>query len=234
MRWIYNLGFIGLFLLTLGTSALAAPDIDVWRPSGSRLARRLRGKTREEVLYQITSVSTQDKQIQAADGTLYALVQYGRGEDARRILFQAEEPQTFIACAVTPAQTRALMENYQLHLDLSEKEFTALFDSPTPFYSSGEQTVYQLTPNQKDPFFLLFEQGRPVRTLTKNQAEEFIKYQQKKDVPPSPKPVTPQKRTPRKALVSGGTLYDQMYMPRVVFPQRPDASRSDQSAPSKL
>ncbi len=210
------------------------PEINVWATPAQRLPRLLRGKTREEVLHQITSVSAQDKTVEAADGARYALVQYGRGQDARRLLFAAEEPQLFIACAATPAQTRALMENYQTHLGLSEKEFTALFEQPAPFYQVQEQVIYQLKPSEQKPFFLLFEHHRPVRVLTQQETEEFIKAQQQAApqtsaaAPAKPAPARKSKRW--KALVSGGTTYEQIYLPHVV----PPTSTDEKSAPAKL
>lgn len=222
MRWIYA---IGLFFLFSGVGTAA--EINVWDTPAKRLGKLLRGQTREDALYQITSVSSQDKTVEAADGTRYALVQYGRGEDMRHLLFQAEEPQTFIACAVTPEQTRTLIEKYQIHLGFNEKEFLALFEQPAPFYTSANRTIYRVG---NPGFFLLFEYGQPTRTLTQPQAEEFIKKQQAAATP-KPAAVPTKKPTRWKALVNGGTTYEQIYLPHVV----PSVNtQTEKSAPSKL
>lgn len=236
MRWYTSIGFIGLFIFGTQFSGVAKTsprEINIWQISFPRLTRLLQGKTREEALYQITSVSAQDKILQAADGTRYALVQYGRGEEARRLLFRAEEPQTFIACAFTPAHTRMLLENYQIHLDLSEKDFLTLFEHPSSFYTSANQTVY---PVGNSSLFLLFESGQPVRFLTQQEAETFIKTQQRATPKPTPKPAASSAKKPTrwKALVNGGTTYEQIYLPRIVPPNNTPAKKSAQTNYDKI
>ncbi len=233
MRWYTTIGLIGLFLFGTqfpGVAKSTVREINIWKTPPQRLTRLLQGKTREEALYQITSVSSQDKILQAADGTRYALVQYGHGEEAKRLLFHADEPQTFVTYAATPQQTRALIEKYQIHLDLSEKDFLALFEHPTPFYTSANQTVY---PVGKSSFFLLFEAGQPVRFLTQQEAETFIKTQQQSAPKPTPAPATKNAKKPTrwKALVSGGSTYEQIYLPRIVPPNN---TPEEKAAPSKL
>lgn len=205
-----------------------APDkktdagIEIWDKTAKSLARLLSGKTREEALVLITSVSTKDVNVRAADGTKYRFVQYGREGNYRKLLFRAKEPQTFVDVATNTQESLALFTRYQTDIQLSETEFldaygpqTAAVFLPTP----NGQTLYRANIDGKTTQFFLFEQGRLVRLLTKEQTDKLIQTQQetaRKQTQAKQTAQPPKKPAPYKALLYGGTLHDQMYMPRVI------------------
>ncbi len=218
----------------------AKDDIAVWEKDTAQLTKLLRGKTREEALYKITSVSSKDVSIQAADGTRYRFVQYGREGGYRKLLFLAKDPQLFIACASTTKETIDLTAQYQVGLGLTETEFLENY----PYEASAiflpinnDQTLYKLNLRGKTPLFLLFEQHNLTRVLTPNEANRLI-HEQNKIVETRKKAAqaTPQKTRPPlssyKAIVEGGTLHDQLYMPRVVTPAPVSPAQTQDAQPS--
>ena len=100
-----------------------ADDIVIWNKNTAQLTKLLRGKTREEALYRITSVSSKDRSVKAENGTRYRVVQYGSDEDAYRLLFLAKEPQTFVACATGTKEALELALRYHVNLGITENEF---------------------------------------------------------------------------------------------------------------
>ncbi len=233
MRYILLLA--GLFFCPLAALAADEPEIvieltgtpdtppaglDIWQKNAKALPRLLNGKTREEALVLITSVSTKDTNVQAANGTKYRLVQYIRDNQYRKLLFRAKEPQTFVALATDTAQSLDLFTRYQVDMALSEAEFLEAYSSQTSSVFlpvPNGQTLYRKESEGKVSFFL-FEQGWLVRILTQEEADQLVKHAQEARQQPAstaPAPTKPS-RPVRKALLSGGTLHDQMYMPRVI------------------
>ena len=195
-----------------------APNgLNIWDKNAQELTKQLAGKTREQALYLITSVSTKDANVQAADKTRYRFVQYGREGGYRKLLFRAKEPQTFVACATNTQEALELSTRYQVNLGITESEFLETYaqQASSVFLPSGNgQALYQLNTPGQEPRFFLFERNLFLRELNKTQVEELLKPRQQA----TDKKTTPaknQKPTVRKALLQGGTVTDQMYMPRV-------------------
>lgn len=206
-------------------SAAAADGINVWNKNAKQLEKLLRGKTREEALYQITSVSTKDASVRAADGTRYRLVQYGREGGYRKLLFRAQDPQTFVAAAADTSDSLALFARYRVDIGITETEFLNTYarEAAAVFLPLADgKSLYQLTLKKTQaPQFFLFEQGVLQRTLSQSEADELVQAQQKTantQPPAAQKPAAPTSKTPKtyKALLKGGTVKDQMYMPRVI------------------
>lgn len=193
--------------------------VDIWDKDAKQLTRLFSGKTREKALALITSVSTKDANVLAADGTKYRFVQYGREGGYRKFLFQAKEPQTFVAVAANLKDSLSLFTRYQADINISETEFleeygpiTSSVFLPVP----NGQTLYRTEINKKAPEFFLFEQGRLARRLTKEQTDKLVQTQQETVRKQAQTPKTAPPKKPYKALLYGGTLHDQMYMPRVI------------------
>ena len=211
-----------------GTPAPATPagkDISIWEHTCPQLAKLLRGKTREKALYQITSVSTQDKPITAQDGTRYRFVQYGQEGEYRKLLFLAKEPQLFIACASNPPEILDIAVQYKTGLGLTETEFLNRYAQETAAVflpvSSG-QSLYELHEPGKEPQFLLFEHNLLNRILNKTEADKLVQQQEEALAASRQKTQPVQKPAPKKpytVLLDGGTLHDRLYRPRLVNPQ---------------
>ncbi len=180
-------------------------------------------KTREEALALITSVSTKDANVRATDGTKYRFVQYGREGGYRKFLFRAKEPQTLVAVAATPQEVLALSIRYQVDIGLSETEFLNIYPTQATAVFSGTngQTLYEVQHVQQPKFFL-FKNKQLVRTLESAKAEKWLESQKQAAAVsgPNPAPASAPTKT-YKALVKGGTVTDQMYLPRVVSPFHP-------------
>lgn len=193
--------------------------VDIWDKDAKQLTRLFSGKTREKALALITSVSTKDANVLATDGTKYRFVQYGREGGYRKFLFQAKEPQTFVAVATDTQEALSLAKRYQVDIHISETEFLDTYGTQTSSVflpAPNGQTLYQTEINQKTPEFFLFEQGRLVRRLSKEQADQLVQTQQETARKQAQTPKTAPPKKPYKALLYGGTVHDQMYMPRVI------------------
>ena len=229
-----------------GQPSAAAEDFTLWDKTAPQLTRQLRGKTREQVLYAVPVVSDKDRIISARRGE-YALVEYYRGNDFRKLLFQAESPQTFVTAAATAADVLAVNKKYGVNIGLTEKAFTDFYpsaqqqDSP---YLSRQAALYRLsytdinTPQAVERWFL-FERGNLTQTFetsgTKNAYLEALKRQQEAAQQPQPAQAAAapaQNRVVRKALISGGTEWDKATLPRVVNP-KPLLITPTQSADNK-
>ena len=193
--------------------------VDIWDKDAKQLTRLFSGKTREKALALITSVSTKDANVLAADGTKYRFVQYGHEGSYRKFLFRAKEPQTFVAVAANLKDSLSLFTRYQADINISETEFleeygptTSSVFLPVP----NGQTLYRVNSKGGTPQFFLFEQGRLARLLTKEQTDKLVQTQQETVRKQAQTPKTAPPKKPYKALLYGGTLHDQMYMPRVI------------------
>lgn len=208
------------------TSTSSKEEIFLWDKNDTQLAKLLSGKTREDALRLITSVSAKDSLMLGNDGTRYRFVQYGREGGYYKLLFLAKEPQLFIACATTTQQTLDLAARFQVSLDLTEEEFLETYskESSAVFLPlDNGLSLYELALPQKTPQFFLFEKKILKQILNKTEADQLVKKQkdaltaqQKKASQPAVSKPAPAK--PYKALLIGGTLEDQLYMPRVVTP----------------
>lgn len=202
----------------------------VWQKNAKQLSRTLRNTTREHLLYSMPVVSDKDRIVRSSTAE-YALVEYYNNGNFRKFLFKAEDPQTFITAAADAADVLAVNKKYGINIGLQKKDFLALYAQKAQLETDPilpEQTyLYKLfyqdinTPTATQRWFL-FEKEE--LTLTFESADEKESYlmslrKQSQEAEPKPTPKTTTKtapqRTTRKALLSGGTLHDRMYMPRV-------------------
>ncbi len=203
-----------------------ADGLNIWNKNTQQLKKLLHGKTREEVLYQVSSVSSKDHIVKAEDDTRYAFVQYGITPGMRRLLFRAKDPQTLITCATTAPEALEMVLRYRIDVGLTLTELTAAYTTrltPVELPSGTKETLYKLTRKNKLPVFLLFNQDKLTRTLNQEQADHFIR-QAKEAAEQAAKKAAEEARARaaknnpppvRKLLIDGGTVEDQMYLPRV-------------------
>lgn len=219
------------------SAAPAAPTI--WDYNAVQLTRRLRGKTREQVLYNAPVVSDKDRIVRGG-GKEYALVEYYSGGEFRKFLFKAESPQTFVAAAATAADVLAVNKKYGVNIGLPRRAFENFYDGKISAQGADvlpEGTLlYQLlyqdinTPTPINRWFL-FEKDELTRTFEnetdknvyldglKKQAEEAAEAQRQAQEKAAAERAQNQNRTVRKALISGGTAWDRANLPRVVNPK---------------
>ena len=205
----------------------------VWDKNAKQLSRTLRATTREQLLYSMPVGSDKDR-IVSNTSAEYALVEYYNNNQFRKFLFKAEEPQNFITAAATVADVLAVNKKYNINIGLKLQDFLSFYGkralqetssvlpTGTVLYKLSYQDIN--TPTAVDRWFL-FEKEELTLTFENPQTKEAYlaslkpKTEEEKNKPtPAPVKKKPQ-RTVRKALVSGGTLHDRMYMPRVVNPK---------------
>ncbi len=202
-----------------------ADGLNVWNKNTQQLKKLLHGKTREEVLYQVSSVSSKDYIVKAEDGTRYAFVQYGITPGMRRLLFRAKDPQTLLACATTVSEALELVLRYRIDVGLTLTELAPAYGTrlaSVELPQGTKETLYKLTRKNKLPVFLLFNQDKLTHTLNQEQADLFIR-QAKEAAEQAAKKAREEarkraKNTPptQKLLIDGGTTHDQMYLPRII------------------
>lgn len=164
----------------------------------------------------------------------------------RKFLFKAEDPQTFVACAANIADVLAVNKKYKVNMGVNRKDFLRTYEEQATLMNLADNAagktyeVYQLNYtdiNNKKPtmHYFVFDGDTLLQTyvgddayyafvgevsnsnkkLTAQQKEAAQKRQaqlrqkQQEALERANRPV-------RKALVSGGTVEDQMYMPRAV------------------
>ena len=217
-----------------GPQSKARPGHNIWNQTAKELTKLFRGKNKNYVLQTVDAISAQEKQISAQAGISYLLVQYGEEtRDYRKFLFQQEPPQQFVTCAANAKDVVAVFQRYGVNMGLRKGEFVKTFPTlnPPSELKDGSTllTVYQIPTSQlpraaTQPLFAIFEQNHLVKLV--NGTADFEAYQ--KTLQPEPatapaekpavadQPAQKQNNIPRKGLVSGGTLEDRMYMPRVI------------------
>ena len=203
----------------------------IWDKDARQLTRLFRGKSKDYVLETVNAISGPEKQITATDGKTYQWVQYGQDtRDYRKFLFENAAPYTFVSCAASAADVIAVFQRYGVNMGLRQADFLSAYSSlekPTQLPSATTVlTVYTIPADRlplkaEQPLFAVFDQNRLVELLSGEEALE--NYKKALPQPPTlpeksaPQPVTQKKaKKPYKALLSGGTTEDQMYMPRVV------------------
>ena len=210
----------------------------MWDRTAPQLIKQWRGKTRENILYAMPVVSDKDRIVQGK--AEYALVEYYNGKDFRKFLFKAETPQTLLTVAATPADVLAVNKKYAVNIGLDQSSFeNAYAGQATAQHSDAleDAVLYQLsyrdinTPKAQLNWFL-FENGQLQQTFyTQAQKDAFVKKrreeqadvarQMQADMAAAQQAAaqnTAKNNPPQKALLSGGTAYDQAYMPRVTNP----------------
>ena len=237
-----------------GEQTVPVKTVSLWDKNARQLTRLLRGKDRTFVLYSVENVSTKDDILCAANGKEYAFVRYGTDDgDYRKFLFKAEDPQTFVACAANLKDVLAVNLKYGVNMGVSLKDFlhtygqTAQSSALTDEAAGKTYTVYKQTysdVNHKTPapYYFVFDGDELTQTLagekayadyTKKltEANEKLRAQNKQAQDKAAqlekqKQSQAARRQPIKALAYGGTVEDQMYMPRVNNPKFPPPTPS--------
>lgn len=164
----------------------------------------------------------------------------------RKFLFKAESPQTFVACAANIQDVLAVNKKYKVNMGVNRQDFLQAYEKQTTLMNLIDNAagktyeVYQLNYtdiNNKNPspHYFVFDGN----TLLKTYAGDDAYYAFVGKISDSNKKLTAQQkaaqqqrqaqlqkeqqeaqaranRPVRKALVSGGTVEDRMYMPRAV------------------
>ena len=166
--------------------------------------------------------------------------------DYRKFLFKAEDPQTFVACAANLADVLAVNKRYQVNLGVSRRDFLRHYEGQATLMNLADTaagktyTAYKLdysdinnkTPS---PHYFVFDQDDLIETyagdeafyafvgqLTQSNQEQTARQkaaeqQRQQQLKQEQEAARKQANRPvRKALVSGGTVQDRMYMPRAV------------------
>ena len=166
--------------------------------------------------------------------------------DFRKLLFHAKDPQHFIACASNATEVIALQKKYDLQVGLHLKTFLKTYGETATLSNLVDEKNRKIYPAYRvvfsSPFakvpdvrYFLFDDEMLVRTFASEDAFfEFMnklskqnkevslarEQQQKEKLAQEEKKrqerLKQQNRPVRKALVSGGTVEDRMYMPRAV------------------
>lgn len=232
-----------------GEQTTPVKTVSLWDKNARQLTRLLRSKDRTFVLYSVENVSTKDDILRSESGKEYAFVRYGTDDgDYRKFLFKAEDPQTFVACAANLKDVLAVNLKYGVNMGVSLKDFlhtygqTAQSSALTDEAAGKTYTVYKQTysdVNQKTPapYYFVFDGDELTQTLagekayadyTKKltEANEKLRAQNKQAQDKAAqlkkqKQSQAARRQPIKALAYGGTVEDQMYMPRVNNPKFP-------------
>lgn len=217
--------------------------ISVWNKNARQLTRLFRGKDKTYVLYQVENVSSADRIIRAQNGKRYAYVRYGSDDgDYRKFLFKAQDPQTFVACAADIADVLAVNLKYGVNLGISRRDFLRTYESRATLTNLLDKatnktySVYRLEYTDVNhptpvPTYFVFE-GDSLKDILSGE-KAFTEYttklsqankalaKQEKETQTAREQARQQarqkqQRPTRKALVSGGTVTDQAYMPRAV------------------
>ena len=166
--------------------------------------------------------------------------------DYRKFLFRAEDPQLFVACAANLADVLAVNKKYHVNLGVDRNDFLRQYENQSTLMNlADKQTgkIYQVYKinysdinNRKPaPHYFVFEEDTLIQTYAGDEAyAQFTeKLSQSNQQLTAQQQAAEQKRQAqlqkerqealkranrpaRKALVSGGTVEDQMYMPRAV------------------
>ena len=210
-------------------TAAAPAQKMLWGQSAQQLSRTWRGKTREQLLYQIPVVSSKDRIVRAEGKNFYALVEYYQDKEFRKFLFQGKDPQSFLTAAATAADVLAVNKKYGINIGLTQEAFEQSYARQATLEEDASlpqgTVLYKLsytdvnTPSPQDHWFL-FEQATLTQTFyTPAEKENYISSLRTDSVEAAPDtPAASPAPTVRKGLVSGGTAWDQAYMPRVINP----------------
>jgi hypothetical protein len=219
-----------------GQPAITFPDIAVWQKNEQQLSRLFKGKDRTFVLYSISSVSSADTVLTAENGTKYLFVRYGQDDrDYRKFLF--DEQERFLAAADNVETVLKLNRQYGINLGVNEADFATRFQDKTiltnvaDFPNNRQYQVYQLTAKGTTSYFVFSDaklqkiypdenayneymtslSQKNKEWLSKRKAEEkTLAEKRQKEAAAKKANQIPR----RKALVSGGTVTDQIYLPR--------------------
>lgn len=227
----------------VGTPDKKTDGVSVWARSEHQLTRLFKGKTRTDVLYQVNSVSSADKQIKNAENERFFFVRYGSDDgDYRKFLF--DENERFLAVADNVKTALRLQNTYQMDFGITETDFinsfqeSAVLTNLADFAHHCDYQTYQLPHEKGLPKYVAFLDGKLVNMYADEKSfNQFVMdlSAQNKNYLATQKQAEKQRlldaqkareeelnkrsRVRMSALVSGGTVQDQMYMPRLVKKQ---------------
>lgn len=214
------------------------PPVSVWQKNEKQLTRLFKGKDRTFVLYSIDVVSSADTVLTDADGKKYFFVRYGQeGSNYRKFLF--DENEQFLAVADKVETVLKINQKYGVNMGVSEADFLAHFQKNavltnlSDFPHQTDYQVYQLPFDGKTAFFVFSNKklqkiyddetafDEYVTALSK-QNKEYLdkrKEQERLQVQKQQQAAAERQQNqvpPRKALISGGTEDDRLYLPRAL------------------
>lgn len=209
-------------------------EIPVMRRTQQQLAKRLTNTSRFYLIFNADRVAAVDGYLTAPNGARYAFVSFGEETGPfRKFLFEPDGTQQFIAVTDNVAGVLELNAIYQINMGLHEE---ALHQA----YPKAVATVVEDVKNNKkyhvyqieDTWFLVFDNSSLVKQFSAaEELEEFTQQivasnaalaPQPMPVPPPPVPPEHRKRSAKhrlKALITGGTTEDKMYLPQVNNPE---------------
>lgn len=237
-----------------GTKTAPVQTVSIWDKNARQLTRIFRGKDRTRVLYSVENVSTKDDILRSESGREYAFVRYGTDDgDYRKFLFKAEDPQTFVACAANVQDVLAVNLKYGVNMGVDINDFAraygqtavtwTLADEPAgKTYAVYKQTYSDVNHKTPAPYYFIFDGNELIRilagdkafsdyagnlkTANENARKQAALAQEKSALERQKRQQTRAKKQPVKALAYGGTVEDQMYMPRVNNPKFPPPTPS--------
>ena len=213
----------------------ALPEITIWNKNATQLTRLFNGKDRTYVLYTVENVSNYDGTLSAKNGTKYAFVEYRDPSGTfRKFLFENNEPQSFVACAATAQDVLNINQKYSVNIGLKKERFLQYYPEAVTVKDlrTGLHEVFLINwatdKKQTSPLYAIFEDEELTdQILGKEAWDKYVQQQtaaenerlqnelKEKEKTPAPSAKSPVSK-PYKALVSGGTIQDQLYMPRLI------------------
>ncbi len=217
------------------TKKSALPEIAIWNKNATQLTRLFTGKDRTYALYTIENVSNYDGILHAKNGTKYAFVEYRDPSGTfRKFLFKNNEPQTFVACAATAQDVLSINQKHNVNIGLKKDQFLLYYPQAVKItdLKINAQEVFRINwtgdKKQTTPLYVVFENDeltdqilgkeawdKYVQQQTNAENERLHKELEEKTPTPTPAAKKPASK-PYKALVSGGTVQDRMYMPHLI------------------
>lgn len=220
--------------------------ISVWNQNAKQLEKFFKNKTREDVLYTVDTVSSLDMLLKSGNGKKYRYVRYGQDDgDYRKFLF--DDKDKLLACADEITQVLTLNQKYQINLGASESDFLRTFPDAVltnliDFNQNQDLQAYQITlPQEKAPSYFIFSNELLKQTFRdeksyndyvtqlslqnqqwleqehERQQKQLEQLRQEKEAAIAK---ARQERYRWKALVTGGTIEDQLYLPHVTNPEK--------------
>ena len=205
------------------------PTVSVWDKNESQLSRLFNGKDRTYVLYSVDSISSADTVLTSSEGKKYFFVRYGRDDgDYRKFLF--DEQERFLTVADNVKTVLLTNYIYGINMGVNETDFmmnfrdTATLTTLSDFEKNTEYQVYQLPFAGKTLYFVFaasrlqkvyadeaaFNEHKDMLSKKNDAWKKKQQEEAKRKATSAPKT----QRRPWKALVSGGTVMDQVYLPR--------------------
>ena len=230
----------------IGEPDPVSEGVSVWKKDAKQLEKFFKSKTREEVLYTADTVSSLDAALKSSDGKRYRYVRYGQDDgDYRKFLF--DDKDKLLACADEITQVLALNQKYQINMGVNENDFLRAFPDAVltnlvDFNENKDLQVYRATlPKEEKASYFVFSNEQLTQTFNDENAytdyvtqlsmrnqqwlEQEHEHQQKQleQLRKEKEEAIRRAREERlrwKALVTGGTIEDQLYLPRVTNPEK--------------